>query len=243
MRRDTSRRDVVRYDAPRMSSQWGNIHLAVAWGEDDFADVAAEYGVTYNDFRFRFGAGALNDRDKGDRAGTRDRREYKGSASLLHMPSGLFGTAAYVHREFHGDDSSDQAVFGENTVGLVTPKGSNRPPTHYLYTAFGLRRPFTQLGDTSVYGEFARVQDAITGLREGGLDDQATGHNSEVTDSELEMLGGAISQNIDAADMDVYMGVRVFRRQRRTRDPWKHCAAASERTYRGHGNRLCRRPC
>ncbi|MCC7250266.1 hypothetical protein [Hyphomicrobium sp.] len=200
---DTLRRDVVRYDAPRISGQWGNVDMAVAWGEDDFYDFAAEYGINYNDWKFRFGAGYLRDTDENGRPNSRrDREEYKGSASLLHIPSGLFGTAAYVRREFHGFDESAQAVFGENTVGLVTPAGSNRPPIDYLYTAFGLRRDFWSFGDTSIYGEFAQVDDAITGLREADL--------REVTDSRLQMIGAAISQDIDAAGMDVYAGFRYY---------------------------------
>lgn len=200
---DTLRRNVVRYDAPRISSQWGNVDLAAAWGEDDFYDFAVEYGINYSDWKFRFGAGYLRDTDEGGRANSRrDRDEYKGSASLLHIPSGLFSTVAYVHREFHGFDESSQAVFGENTVGLVTPAGANRPPIDYLYTAFGLRRPFWSLGDTSIYGEYAQVDDAITGLREADL--------REVTDSRLQMIGAAICQDIDVAGMDVYAGFRYY---------------------------------
>lgn len=210
---DTLRRNVVRYDAPRMTGPLGSVDIATAWGEDDFWDIAAEYRLDYNNWKFRFGAGFLNDKDEAGRLldngdpARRDRSEYKGSASLLHIPSGLFGTVAYVHRVFNGIDSSDQAVFGENTTGLVTPAGTNRPPTDYLFTAFGIRKRFSWLGDTTVYGEFARVDDAITGLREAGLDD---GTNSEVTDSRMEMIGAAISQNIDAAAMDIYMGFRHF---------------------------------
>jgi hypothetical protein len=135
--------------------------------------------------------------------GRRDREEIKGSGSLLHVPSGLFATVAYVHREFHGFDPSDQATFGENTTGVVTPDGANRPPMDYLYTASGLRRRYSSIGDTTVYGEFAMVDDAITGLNEAGL-------TGEVTDSKLTMFGAAISQNIDAAAMDVYAGFRFF---------------------------------
>lgn len=200
---DTLRRNVIRYDAPRFSSQWGNVDLAAAWGEDDFYDFAAEYGINYSDWKFRFGAGYLRDTSENGRANSRrDREEYKGSASLLHIPSGLFGTVAYVHREFHGDDESSQAVFGENTVGLVTPVGANRPPIDYLYSAFGLRRDFWSFGDTSIYGEYAQVDDAITGLREAGL--------REVTDSRLQMIGAAICQDIDVAGMDVYAGFRYY---------------------------------
>lgn len=200
---DTLRRNVVRYDAPRFQSQFGNVDLSAAWGEDDFYDAAIEYGINYNDWKYRFGAGYLHDTDEGDRANSRrDREEYKGSTSLLHVPSGLFATIAYMRREFHGYDTSDQAVFGENTVGLVTPVGSNRPPIDYVYSAFGQRRAYFALGDTSVYGEYAQVDDAVTGLREGDV--------REVTRSKLTMLGAAICQDIDAAAMDVYAGFRYF---------------------------------
>lgn len=200
---DTLRRNVVRYDAPRISSQWGNIDLSAAWGEDDFTDFAVEYGINYNDWKFRAGAGYLHDTDESGRANSsRDRQEYKGSASLLHIPTGLFGTAAYVRREFNGFDTSNQAVFGENTVGIVTPPGTNRPPIDYLYTAAGIRRGFWSMGETSVYGEFAQVDDAIRGLREAGL--------REVTKSRLTMVGAAVSQDITDAGMDLYAGFRLY---------------------------------
>ena len=205
---DTLRRDVIRYDAPRWSSQWGNVDASVAWGADDFYDVAIEHGINYNDWRFRFGAGHLHDTTEGRPGGRRDRKEYKGSASLLHIPTGLFATAAYVHRTFHGlerfdDPGTPGAIFGENTAGHVTPPGTNRPPLDYIYSAFGLRRQYWSIGDTSIYGEFAQVDDAITGLHEAGMD--------EVTDSSLEMFGAAICQDIDDAGMDVYAGFRIYK--------------------------------
>ena len=85
----------------------------------------------------------------------------------------------------------------------MTPPGTNRPPIDYLYTAFGLRRQYWAIGDTSVYGEYAQVDDAITGLHEAGL--------SEVTDSSLQMFGAAICQDIDAAGVDLYAGFRVYK--------------------------------
>lgn len=206
---DTLRRNIFRYDAPRLSGLWGNLDLSVAWGEDDFFDTAARYSINWNDIRFRFGAGYLHDTTEGNQpggnTGSRDREEYKGSASLLHVPTGLFATAAYVQREFNGTNTSDQAIFGEVTTGILLPPGTNRPnrpSLHYLYTAAGFRQRYSSLGETTIYGEWARVDDAITGLREAGLD--------EVTDSQLEMMGAAIVQNIDAAAMDIYAGFRHF---------------------------------
>ena len=200
---DTLRRNAVRYDSPRFAMLGGRVDLSAAWGEDDFYDASVWYRTSWDDWKFRGGFGYLHDTDDGTRPGTRDREEYKGSASLLHVPSGLFATAAYVRREFHGTDDSDQTVFGEVTTGLVTPPGTNRPPLDYLYTAAGIRRGFSSIGDTSFYGEYAQVDDAITGLAEGGI-------TGEVTDSKLTMFGAAICQNIDAAAMDVYAGFRVF---------------------------------
>ena len=209
---DTLRRDIIRYDAPRFSGQWGNVDLSAAWGEDDFVDFAVEHSINYNDWKFRFGAGYLHDTTEGRIVEGhpeyfRDREELKGSASLLHIPTGLFATAAYVHRTFHGLEEyqaagTPGATYGENTAGIVTAPGTNRPPTDYLYTAFGLRRAYWSIGDTSVYGEYAHVDDAITGLREADL--------REVTDSSLTMFGAAICQDIDDAGMDVYVGFRHY---------------------------------
>ncbi|MDH4981001.1 hypothetical protein [Hyphomicrobium sp. D-2] len=210
---DTLRRNVIRYDAPRVSGQFGNIDASVAWGEDDFWDVAVEHSINYNDFRFRFGAGYLHDTTEGRVVAGhpeyfRDRKEYKGSASILHIPTGLFATAAYVRRTFHGLEEFDAAgtpgsIYGENTSGIVTAPGTNRPPLDYYYSALGLRRQYWSIGDTTVYGEYAQVENAITGLREAGL--------AEVTDSSLQMFGAAINQDIDAASMDLYAGIRLFK--------------------------------
>jgi hypothetical protein len=199
---DTLRRNVIRYDAPRLSGQWGNVDLSAAWGEDDFYDVALEHGINYDDWKFRFGAGFLRDLDEGSGGGHRDRREYKGSASLLHIPTGLFGTVAYVHRTFDGQNDSNQVTFGENVVIEYDASRPNRPPTDYLYSAFGLRRQYWSIGDTSVYGEYGQVNDAIQGMREAGL--------RAVFDSSVSMFGAAICQDIDDAGMDLYAGVRIY---------------------------------
>jgi hypothetical protein len=207
---DTLRRNVIAFDAPRFSGLWGNLDLSAAWGEDDFYDVAARYSINWNDIRFRMGVGYLRDTTEGNQpggnTGSRDREEYKGSASVLHVPSGLFATAAYVQRQFNGTNTSDQAIFGEVTTGNITPDGTNRPDLHYLYTAGGFRKRYTWLGETSIYGEWAQVNDAITGLNEAG---QSTG-TREVTESQVEMVGAAMSQNIDAAGIDLYAGFRHY---------------------------------
>ena len=205
---DTLRRNVIRYDTPRFDVLGGKLDFSAAWGEDNFYDVSAWYRINWNDWRFRSGIGYLHDTTTpaGRTTSRRDREEYKGSASLIHLPSGLFATVAYVRREFNGFDPSKQAVFGENTAGRITPEGANRPPIDYFYSAWGVRRGFSSLGDTSFYGEYAQVDDGITGLEEAGF----PAGSGEVADSKLTMFGAAICQDIDSAAMDLYAGVRFF---------------------------------
>jgi hypothetical protein len=197
---DTLRRDVIRYESPSIAG----FQLSGSAGENDFWDAALQYSADWDGWSFRGGIGHLRDIDDGSRAGigNRDRREWKGSASLMHVPTGTFVTAAFVNRAFHGSDPSDQATFGEQTVGLASKPGANRPDLRYGYLKTGLCRDFTALGDTSIYVEAALAKDGITGLREAGP--------QEVTDSELTMIGAGVVQDIESAGMEIYLAARHY---------------------------------
>jgi hypothetical protein len=199
---DTLRRQVVHYETPAIKG----FQFDVAAG-DRFWDVALNYRVELPDWSFRAGVGYLRDTNAGDRAAlgfTKDRREWKGSASLMHNPTGLFVTTAFVNRQFGGFDTSNQSVFGENMVdvqGNVIP-GTVRPDLNYGYLKTGLRRQFTPLGDTKFYAETAVAKDGITGTREAGP--------KVVTSSELNMVGAGVMQDIDAYNTQVYLGYRHY---------------------------------
>jgi len=198
---DTLRRTAVHYETP----EYKGFSFGVA-GWERFWDVALNYHVELPDWRFRAGVGYLRDTDgTRDYLGYRkDRREWKGSASLMHNPTGLFVTTAFVNRQFRGFDSSNQAVFGENMVdilGNVIP-GTHRPDLNYGYLKTGLRKQFTPLGDTKFYAETAVAKDGLTFLREGGP--------KVVTSSELNMVGAGVMQDIDAYNTQIYLGYRHY---------------------------------
>lgn len=199
---DTLRRNVARYETPLFKG----FELSFA-GRDKFWDAALRYRANFANWRFRAAIGYLHDTDPGSRAdvgGKRDRREWKGGASLLHTPTGLFITAAFVDRQFRGNDPSDQAVFGENRVdpfGDVIA-GTHRPDLRFGYLKTGLRKQFTSLGDTKFYAEAAVAKDGITGLQEGGP--------KQVTSSRLNMLGAGVMQDFDAYNMQFYLGYRHY---------------------------------
>lgn len=199
---DTLRRDVARYETPLFKG----FELSFA-GRNQFWDTALRYRADSANWRFRAAIGYLRDTDPGTReavGGRRDRREWKGGASLLHTPTGLFATVAFVDRQFRGNDPSNQATFGENRVdpfGDVIP-GTHRPDLRFGYLKTGLRKQFTALGDTKFYAEAAIAKNGITGLREAGP--------AEVTSSQLNMLGAGVMQDIDAYNMQVYLGYRHY---------------------------------
>ncbi|MGL5168757.1 MAG: porin [Afipia sp.] len=199
---DTLRRQVVHYETPTLNG----FAVSVAAG-NRFWDAALSYRADLADWRFRASIGYLRDTNPGIRAdlgGRRDRSEWKGGASLLHTPTGLFVTTAFVNRQFRGYDTSNQAVFGENMVdafGNVIP-GTHRPDLRYGYLKTGLRKQFTALGDTKFYAETAIARNSLTGLREGGP--------KVVTSSQLNMVGAGIMQDIDAYNTQLYLGYRHY---------------------------------
>lgn len=199
---DTLRRDVIRYETP----EWNGFDFLVAT-RSQFWDAAVRYRLDLASWQFRASLGYVRDTDAGTRAAlgfTRDRREWKGGASLLHTPTGLFVTTAFVNREFRGNDTSNQAVFGENRVdefGNVIP-GTHRPDLNFAYLKTGLRKQFNAIGETKFFAELAIAKDGITDLREAGP--------KVVTSSQLNMLGAGIVQDIDAYNAQLYLGFRHY---------------------------------
>jgi hypothetical protein len=198
---DTLRRNVVHYETPVFQG----FQFDVA-AREKFWDAAVSYKADLVNWRFRAGVGYVRDTEgtREDLGFRKDRREWKGSASLIHNPTGLFVTTAFVNRQFRGFDSSNQATFGENMVdvlGTVIP-GTHRPDLRYGYLKTGLRKQFNALGDTKFYAETAIAKNGLTGLREGVP--------KLVTGSELNMVGAGVMQDIDAYNTQVYLGYRHY---------------------------------
>ncbi len=172
---DTARRNLVRYDSPLFHGA----KLVASWGEDDFWDVALWYSGTLSNFKIVGGIGYLQDTD-GFAAGL-EQSELKGSLSILHEPSGLFGSFAYVHRDFAAPALDDLDYYYVN-AGYVAKK----------------LMPF---GKTVFYGEYAEGEGVSTAnptAIAGTLDVGA------VTDAELTVWGFGMVQHIAAAEMEIY---------------------------------------
>lgn len=178
----------IRYDSPTLAG----FVASAAWGEDDAWDIALRYagegggfkfaaGVAYG--QFTDGTGSLSNDNVCASPGLggecQEAEVVTGSASIIHVSTGLFVTAGAARREFDNIEALN-SFDEENTWWGV--RG-------------GVSRRFNSLGKTAIYAEYQMHEnDNFRG--DLGLT------------SEAEIMGAGIVQKIDAAAMELYLGYR-----------------------------------
>ncbi len=173
----------VRYDTPALAG----FTASVSWGEDDFWEVGLRYarefaglklalGVGYSDFTWN-GTGQL------PAGSSKDSQFFQAGGYLEHVATGLFAHLSYGHED------NDETIVA-TARGLLTP-----PDSHHWYVKAGIRKAWTPLGATIVYGDYAEYIDQI-GPGALGLG---------IADSTFRRYGGTIAQEIDKASMTVYL--------------------------------------
>ncbi|MFZ1106616.1 MAG: hypothetical protein WAN86_27765 [Hyphomicrobiaceae bacterium] len=214
----TSRRDAVRYDTPEI---WG-FKLGASFGEDDFYDAAVRYAGEIHSFRVAAGVGYRVFRDREpdlpfpsaaaaiDRFADTDRRQWLASASIMHVPTGLFISGAYVNYDFRG-------INGNERFGGVAGVGPSRPDIPLWWVDAGIQKNWTGWGNTTFYGEWGRFDDGTVGLLAAtaypGLGPGEAGvflADSVVVGSDVTWWGAGVVQTIDAAAMDLYIAYRHY---------------------------------
>jgi hypothetical protein len=126
----------VRYDTPAIAG----FIASAAWGEDDDWDAALRYAGEFGGIRVAAGIGyhAGQIFDTNNFIIDVDHEEWVGSASALHLGTGLFLTFAAGAREW-----GFPGISGED----------------YVYAKSGVFRQFFPLGKTSIYGEYYHIRD------------------------------------------------------------------------------------
>jgi hypothetical protein len=211
----TSRRDAVRYDTPA----WHGVIFSATFGEDDFWDAALRYSGEWHGFRAAAGVGYRSYRDRepdvivlgppDTKLTDTDRRHWLTSASIMHVASGLFISAAYTRYEWNGTNANE-------VIGGTVADG-NRPEIPLWWVDAGIQKNWTGWGNTTFYGEFGRFWDGTAGLLAGmaypslgPLGSGAFAPSSIVVDSEVTWWGVGAVQAIDAAAMDLYIAYRQY---------------------------------
>jgi hypothetical protein len=213
-----SRRDGIRYDTPTF---WG-FTASASFGEDDFYDAALRYSGEFYGFRVAAGVGYrwFLDREPDvpvpavaptDKLSDTDRRQWLTSASIMHVPTGLFVSGAFTHYRFLGDNANER--FGD-----VTGVGDHRPSIPLWWFDAGIQKNWTGWGATTFYGEWGRFDNGTNGLLAsvaypglgpvGAAGGFAAG--SLVLDSDVTWWGLGAVQTIDAAAMDLYVAYRHY---------------------------------
>jgi hypothetical protein len=158
-----SRGNFIVYNSPTL----GGFSLSGDWGENDAWDVALRYAGEFRGFRVAAGIGypqnygGLNEvtgvvpvaptGTAGCNNGTIvniacDPSVWQGSASILHVASGLYLTGAYLRQD------NDIAGVDDTTM---------------WYLQGGIGKNWTGLGKTVIYGEYARVGHGLMGATSG----------------------------------------------------------------------------
>jgi predicted porin len=122
---DTLRGLFVRYDTPLMKG----VFLSAAWGENGVWDVGARYQTEWGPFRFAGGVGYMDDPE-------RSFRDIKGSASLIHDPTGLYASVAGGVRD---DETSPLSANGL---------------AHFHYIQLGISKQWLPYGKTTLYADY-----------------------------------------------------------------------------------------
>lgn len=193
---DTARRNHVMYESPSL----GGFVMAAAIAEDSFWDIALRYAGEFGGFRMAFGIGYSNDAEAptfhpvpalgfGGIAAT-DLKEYKGSASLMHVQTGLFVNVAAGQREI------DWSLTG----GGAELRAEDPQWWHVMA---GIERNWFGIGATTLYAEYHEAKDMV------GFALTAPGVDVSVS-SKANMLGAGIVQKVDAADMALFLSYKHY---------------------------------
>jgi predicted porin len=189
------RPDIIRYNSP----EFNGFTVVAAYGEDDMWDAALVFEKEIGDFElaFRVGYAEYTDENQNHCYGPNGTatgqkcREFGGSGTVWHKPTGLYVYGAYGQKQ----DDRDSA--------LALPAAVEDEDKLY-YVQAGIEKKWFALGSTSIFGTYRHddvgTQNGSTISNVGlGL---AGAHY--VNGSEINTWGGGVVQNISAAAMDVY---------------------------------------
>ncbi len=175
--------NVVRYDSPT----YGGFSVSASWGADDMWDVAARYAGEWGEFKVAAAAAYNEVNDSNYNGGLLgglpgaivDANYFQVGAYVEHVPTGVFVYGAY------GRLDNNISPVANSTVDNWYIKG-------------GLRERWNALGHTVLYGEYLQNDDGAA----------VGGNCAGCTTSTLQVYGGGIVQEIDAAAMSVWIKYR-----------------------------------
>lgn len=178
--------NAVRYDTPVLSG----FSASASLGEDDDWQIAARYTGEVGGFKLLAGLGYSKSTDEKmavivPSLVKKDSGYLQAGGYAEHIQSGLFVHGAYGY---------------ENNSGTVLTGGITPADGEHWFVKAGVRQKWLPLGTTIIYGDYGQYFDQIG----------PSARLSGVTSSELDVTGGGVIQEIDAAAMSVWLKYRNF---------------------------------
>lgn len=181
------RRNVVRYDTPEIA---GFVATA-SWGEDDMWGMALTYKGEIGAFKIVGKVGYEENTDSttsacNTSASGLDCQWWGAAGTIMHQPTGIYVYGGYGEQEDDSEKAFNAAADETDTA---------------WYLQVGIERKYFALGKTNIFAEM-REDDAGSNLGKF-----STGTNF-VKNSDIEFWAAGVVQNIEAADMSLYVVYR-----------------------------------
>lgn len=213
---DTARRNHVLYETPSLAGF--TVQAAVA--ENSFWDVALRYAGEFGSIRVAAAVGYSVD-DEGtylaknavvpgspwwvDDYSISSTRvtETKGSAAIMHVPSGLFLNVAAGKRKLDG------VVLTRNDLGWIPPLAHSHQmdlaakDPFFWHVAGGISKNFFGIGRTAVFGEYQEAHDFLA-FTDGAA------FPTGISSSKVTMMGAGVVQHIDALAMELFAVIKQY---------------------------------
>jgi predicted porin len=202
------RRNGITYWSP----DWAGFSVSVGYFEDVDWSAAVRYQKKWSE-TFVVGAGIgfeqllderLQNGGGGNAGFRRDIDEWGGSASIKHIPTGIYAFTAF----------SVSNNYDSNTLGAGVFTGTSDPQMTAWDSQIGLQRKFFASGDSSFFGGFVNIHDGVgagTGLGSIPANRLIVAGtfanvpiNTEITGSNVDKWYLGFDQALDAANMHLY---------------------------------------
>ena len=168
---DGGRNDIVRYDSPTIYG----FTVSAAWGDNDYQDVALRFAKQFNSVKVAAAIAYADDHT----SNIKDAQftQLIGSATAMHIPTGLFIMAAAGKRDFEASDVEGKFWFVQG----------------------GIERKWLPYGNTTIYAEYGNY-DSITVDTDGAKTDMwGLGVVQHIDSAALDLYAQARFWSVDDA--------------------------------------------
>jgi predicted porin len=200
------RRDGILYVSPAFAG----FTASAAWGTDDGWDTSLRYEGEFNGIKIEagiaYGENTTNAAtDDAANFGCVDNvtagahcRQFGGSISVMHEPTGIYGN--FAAGKFEDEDVTFAAVAAQQD-------------STFWATEVGIRKKWHDLGPTTIFAQYYTMDGGSNNRQVVNGNDAINSFGAaaaRIYDSELEMFGLGIAQDLSKASMKLYALYRHY---------------------------------